>query len=76
MAPSIQGRYLAAAVGLVCDDHPERYCPARALNIVMSYVQKIALSAGIDLDAAVAAKFNATSAKVGLPVTLRLTANV
>lgn len=67
-----QGKYLIAAVGLVCEDHPTRYSPGQTLERVVAYAHKIAQSRGISLDNAIAYKFNKTSEKVGLPVTLRV----
>src|SRR5690606_32982880 len=45
---------------------------AEELADVVICADLIAMDAGIDLDAAVAAKFNATSEKVGLPTRLSL----
>lgn len=72
------GAELADRVGDVCHKYEPDYSRKRLaghLNRVWAVVRHIAKAQRIDLDAAIATKFNATSAKVGLPVTLRLTAN-
>jgi hypothetical protein len=64
---------LARAVGRVCNTVEMRHTGqilACALEDVLMVVELIAAHENIDLDAAVAAKFNATSEKVGLQTRL------
>lgn len=66
------GTLLAARIGKLCDLHRDDMDVRHAIGRVLRIVGIIAVTSHVDLEMAVAKKFNETSHKVGLKTTFRL----